>query len=99
VARSEKAILSEIDKLKSNPVSADDLAKARRRFKTDYLNRLSTGLGKARFVIDAYFCGKPLDSLDHDLADVLDVSPVNLTAFTSRFFTPQNRVVLEFGSK
>jgi zinc protease len=99
VARSEKAILSEIDKLKSNSVSQDELAKARRRFKADYLNRLSTSLGKARFIVDAYFCGKPLESLDHDLADVLNVSPVNLTAFTSRFFTPQNRVVLEFGSK
>jgi predicted Zn-dependent peptidase len=99
VARSEKAILSEIDKLKSNPISQDDLAKARLRFKADYLNRLSTNLGKARFVVDAFFTGKLPDSLDRDLADVLNVSPLSLAAFTSRYFTPQNRVVVEFGSK
>jgi zinc protease len=99
VARSEKAILSEIDKLKSNPPSQDDQAKAWRRFKTDYLNRLSTSLGKARFIVDAHFRGKSLDELEHDLADVKNVTPASLAAFTAKFFTPQNRVVLEFGSR
>lgn len=99
VSRSERAILSEIDRLKSNPVSPDDLAKARRRFKTDYLSRLSTNLSKARFIVDAFFTGKSLDALDRDLAEVLSVSPLSIQAFTSRYFTPQNRVVLEFGSK
>jgi zinc protease len=99
VARSEKAILSEIDRIKSNPPSQEDMAKAWRRFKTDYLNRLSTDLGRARFIIDAHFRGRPLDTLEHDLADVKGVSAASLAAFTAKFFTPQNRVVLEFGPK
>ncbi|RPJ02792.1 MAG: insulinase family protein, partial [Candidatus Aminicenantes bacterium] len=97
IARAEKAILSEIDKLKTNAVSQDDLTRARLRFKRDYLNRLSTNLGKARFLVDSVFAGKSLDSLDADLANVLRVSPHNLTAFASKYFIPQNRVVLEFG--
>lgn len=99
VGRSERAILSEIDRLKSNPLSQDDLARARRRFEADYLDRLSTSLGKARFLIDAHFSGKDFEALDRDLAEVLNVTPLSLAAFVSRYFTPQNRVVVEFGPR
>jgi zinc protease len=98
VARSERAILSEIDKLKSNTVSAEEMGRARRRYKLDYLEKLSTNLGRVRYLIDAVFAGKDLAALDGDLNHVLvDVTPQALAAFASRFFTPQNRVVLEFG--
>ena len=97
IARAEKAILSEIDKLKTNTVSQNDLARARLRLERDYLDRLSTNLGKARFLVDAALAGKGLDTLDRDLVNVLDVTPQALTAFVSKYFTPQNRVVLEFG--
>ncbi len=97
IARSEKGILAEIDKLKSNAVSQDEINKARRRFERDYFDRLSTNLGKALFFVDAVFAGRRLDGLGGDLAAVLSVSPQTLQAFTSKYFTPQNRVVLEFG--
>ena len=97
IARSEKGILAEIDRLRSNAVSQDELERARRRFKTDYFDRLSTNLGKARFLVDAAIAGKPLEALGGELAAVLTVSPQNLEAFSSKYFTPQNRVVLEFG--
>jgi predicted Zn-dependent peptidase len=99
VSRSEKGILAEIDKLRANAVSQDELTKARRRFVTDYFNRLSTNLGKARFLVDAVFAGKGLDTLGGELADVLSVSPQALVAFSRRYFIPQNRVVLEFGPR
>ena len=97
IARSEKSILAEIDKLKVNAVSQDELSKARRRFKMDYFDRLSTNLGKARFFVDAVFAGKRLDGLGGDLGAVLSVSPQTLAAFVVKYFTPQNRAVLEFG--
>jgi predicted Zn-dependent peptidase len=97
IARSEKSILAEIDKLKANAVSQDELSKARRRFKMDYFDRLSTNLGKARFFVDAVFAGKRLDGLGGDLGAILSVSPQTLAAFVVKYFTPQNRAVLEFG--
>jgi predicted Zn-dependent peptidase len=93
--RSQKAILSEIDKLKTNPVSQDELNKAKRRFKLDYLNRLSTRLGKALFLIDAAFAGIGLDGLGGELDNTLRVSPSTLSAFVNKYFIPQNRAVLE----
>lgn len=97
VARAEKAIVSEIDKLKTNAVSQDELARARRRFQKDYLDRLSTNMGKARFLVDAVLAGKDLEAIQQELDRVLTVSPQNLISFASRYFIPQNRAVLEFG--
>ena len=62
VARAERAILSEIDKLRTNTVSEVEIEKARRRFELDYLERLSTPRGRALFLIDAAFAGKPMSA-------------------------------------
>lgn len=97
IARSEKAILAEIERLRSNALSQDELSRARARFKMDYFDRLATNLGKARFLADAIFVGKRLDALGGELAAVLRVSPQALAAFSAKYFIPQNRVVVEFG--
>lgn len=97
--RSQKALLSEIDKLRTNPISQDELTKAKRRFKIDYLNRLSTRLGRALFLVDAAFAGTGLDVLGGELDNYFRVSPPALTAFVNKYFIPQNRVVLEIGQR
>jgi zinc protease len=99
IARSERAILAEIDRLKTNEISPDEMDRAKRRFKKDYLDRLATNLGKARFLVDAVFSSAGLDTINRDLENVLKVSPRNLVAFSSKYFVPQNRVVLEFGPR
>jgi zinc protease len=96
IARSEKGILGEIDRLKTNAVSAEEIGRARLRFKKDFMDRLSTNLGKARYLVDAWAAGKDLSALDGELNRVLGVTPQALTAFVNRYFVPQNRVVLEF---
>jgi zinc protease len=96
IARSEKAILADIDRIKTSPVSADDMGRARRRYKKDVLDGLSTNLGRARFLADAWASGRGLERLESAINAVLMVTPQALTAFISRYFIPQNRVVLEF---
>jgi zinc protease len=97
IARSEKGILAEIERLKAGPVSPEEIGRARRRFKKTYMDRLSTNLGKARHLVDAWAAGRDFDALAGDLNRVLGVTPQALTAFVIRYFTPQNRVILEFG--
>ncbi len=97
VARAEKAVLGEMDRLRTNAVSPDELAKVRRRFKKDFLDRVSTNLGKARFLVDAFLAGRDPEAVRADLDRVLTVSSQNLTSFAAKYFIPQNRVVLEFG--
>lgn len=98
VDRAEKAILSEIERLRSAPISQDELAKAKRQFKMDYLRSLSTRLGRALFLVDAAFAGRPLDPAD-ELDQVLRTNPPNLASAAHRHFIPRNRVILEFGTR
>jgi predicted Zn-dependent peptidase len=97
VERAERAILAELDKLRTNTVSPDEIKKAQRRYKLKYLDRLSTQRGRALYLIDAAFAGTDMAALGRDLEYALDVEPPALLAFVSRYFTPQNRVVLELG--
>jgi predicted Zn-dependent peptidase len=93
--RSQKAIASEFEKLRVNPVSADELAKAKHQFKMDYLRRLSTRLGRAFFLIDTAFSGRPLDATGAELEGCLRVSSTALTSLVGRHIVPRNKVVLE----
>ncbi|MCU0243227.1 MAG: insulinase family protein [Acidobacteria bacterium] len=93
--RSQRAILSELDKLRTNAVSLDEINRAKRRFKRDYLDRLSTNLGKALFLVDAVFAGAPLDDLGAEMERYLAVGPPSVQAFVAKYFIPQNRVVLD----
>jgi zinc protease len=97
--RSRRIVLSEIDKLRTNEISQDEITRAKRRFKTDYLERLSTNLGKALFLADAALAGKDLGSLGEELENHLRVSPAAIQAVVSKYFIPQNRVVLELGPR
>ena len=97
VERAERAILAELDKLRTNTVSPDEVNKAKRRYKLKYLDRLSTQRGRALYLIDAAFAGTDMAALGQDLEYALGVEPPALLAFVSKYFTPQNRVVLELG--
>jgi predicted Zn-dependent peptidase len=99
VERSEKAILSEIDRLRTNPVSPDEMAKAKRMFKMDYLRSQSTNLGRALFLVDAAFSGRPMNALGGELEKYMRVSPPTLMGLVSRHFIPRNRVILELGQR
>jgi zinc protease len=97
VERAERAILAELDKLRTNTVSSDEVNKAKRRYKLNYLDRLSTQRGRALYLIDAAFSGTDITALGQDLEYALGVEPPAVLAFVSKYFTPQNRVVLELG--
>jgi zinc protease len=95
VERAQKAILSEIDKLRTNTVSLDEINRAKRRFKADYLEKLSTNLGKALFLVDAALAGDGFEDPGTELDKYLGVGPLSVQSFVSKYFIPQNRVVLE----
>jgi predicted Zn-dependent peptidase len=97
VERAERAILGEIDKLRTNAVPADELTRAKRRYRLRYLDRLSTLQGRALYLIDAAFAGADMSSLGRDLEAVKAIEPPAVLAFVARYFNPQNRVVLELG--
>lgn len=99
VQRSQKAIASEFEKLRLNPISSDDLARAKHQFKADYFRRLSTRLGRALFLVDAAFSGKPMEAIGAELEGCLRVSPTALTSLVGRHVLLRNKVVLELDQR
>jgi zinc protease len=99
VDRAERVILSELEKLKTNALSSEELDQAKLRYKLGTLDQLSTLRGKALYLIDAAFAGTDMSELGRDLDEALAVEPSTVLAFVSKYFTPQNRVVLEFGPR
>jgi zinc protease len=97
--RSQRAVASEFERLRANPVSAEELTKAKRQFKMDYLRRLSTRLGRALFLVDAAFSGRPVDAIGAELEGCLRVSPTTLTSLVVRHVVPRNKVILELEPK
>jgi zinc protease len=94
-----KAILSEIDKLKVNLASEEEVNKAKNLFKMDYLRKLSTRLDRALYLVDAAFNDVPISSLSSELDRYMRVNPQTLNSLMSRFFVPRNRVILNLGAR
>jgi predicted Zn-dependent peptidase len=90
----QKAILSEIGKLRLNPVSEDELDRAKNIFKRDYVSRFSTMLDKAMFLADVFFSPVGLDNAPRELAKYLRVTPAELKDLSLRFLAPENCIIL-----
>ncbi len=97
--RSLKSLISEIEKLKVNLVSEDEIKKAKDFFKMDYYERMSNTLDRALYLVDAAFSDVPLDALSSELGKYMRVTPQNLYSLANRFFNPQNMVILNLGTR
>jgi len=99
VQRNQKAILSEINKLKSTRPSEKELAKSKNMFKMDYIRRYNTSLGKALFLTENFLSRQTLDDLPSELNKYLKVTPIDITRVINRYFTPDNRILLSIKIK
>ncbi len=97
--RCEKAITSEIDKLKSNLLSTEELERAKNLFKMDYLRRLSSVLDRALLLTDAVFSNVPPESLLSELDHYMRVTPFDVIAMVNRQFMARNKVILNLGTR
>ncbi len=97
--RSLRAILSEIDRLKTGMVSDDELDKAKRLFKMDYLRRLGSGLDRALTLAEAAFDNVPTDDLSAELEKHMRVTAQGLNSLVSRVFIPRNQVLLNIRNR
>jgi zinc protease len=90
----QKAIFSEMGKLRLNPVPDDELDRAKSIFKRDYVNRFSTTLDKATFLAETFFSPVGLENAPRELGRYLGVTPAALRDLCYRYFAPDNCVVL-----
>ncbi len=92
--RSKRAIFSEINKLRSRQISAEEFIKAKNMFKMDYINQYTTSLDKALLLAETFLSKKSLDDLSTELDKYLAVTPYNIIRATNKYLI-KGRIILD----
>lgn len=90
----QKAILSELGKLRLAPVPDDELDRAKSVLKRDYVSRFASTLDKAMFLAEAYFSPVGLDNTPGELGRFLAVTPAMLQNICIRYLMPENCIIM-----
>jgi zinc protease len=90
----QKSIFSEFNKLRTDEVSAEELAKAKSLFKRDYLNRVASPAERAMFLAEMIFSPVGLDALPDQLSKYMRITPYEVRMAFSRYLTSENSVIL-----
>jgi zinc protease len=85
------AMLAEIEKMKSAPVSADELAKAVRQFISGTLSVRKTMQGQAQDLGSSWLAANDLNFSERCLAAVKRVTPADLQRVAQQYLAPENR--------
>ena len=91
--RSQNLITDELDNLKSNFVSEEELNKAKNLFKRDYLDKFMTLTEKAIFLAKFYLSRKKSTNYMEELEQYLAVTPSDVIGIANRYFNKE-KVIL-----
>lgn len=92
--RSQKTIVAELNRLKTNLVSETELQRAKNMFRAEYLRRTSTSLDKAIFLVEHYLERGGLASPADDLDKYMRVTPSMIISASNRHFLAEKTVFL-----
>jgi predicted Zn-dependent peptidase len=90
----QKSIVSELNKLRMNDISSEDLARAKNLFKRDFVLRFASPIDRAMFLAEMVFSPPGLDALPGLLPRYMRVSPYEVRMATNRYLVPESSVIL-----
>jgi len=96
--RSQKALFSEINKLKTTPVPERELEKSKNIFKVSYFRQYATILDKAIFLAEKLLERDSLDVWTNDLARYLSVTDIDILRTVNKYFT-DDRIIFDIKIK
>jgi len=96
--RSQKAVFSEINKLKTTPVSAKELEKSKNIFKMSYFRQYATILDKAIFLAEKSLEGDNLEVWLNELPRYLSITEIDVLRTVNKYFN-DDRIVLDIKIK
>lgn len=92
--RSQKAIASEINKLKTAFISEEELTRVKNIYRTEVLHRFSSLPERAFFLGETYFSSGRLNGIPRDLEKHLRLTPSDIIGIINRYFIPDNSVIM-----
>jgi predicted Zn-dependent peptidase len=90
----EGLIYEEIDKLKAEGITDDELAKAKVQFKSDFIRGRQTVLNKAEALQHYAFFHNEMEDINTDLDRYLNVTKEDVVAVAKKYFTAENRTAV-----
>ncbi|MBD3414405.1 MAG: peptidase M16 [Candidatus Aminicenantes bacterium] len=90
----QKALFSEINRLKSTLVSDRELKKIKNMFKSDYMGHFNSTEKRAMFLTRYFLSGRDLSDLAKELDRFLSVSTPDIVGIMNRYFT-DNYVLID----
>lgn len=95
VGETEKAIFEEIDRLKKEPVSEEELTRVRNKIDSNFIQELNTNLGFARRLGYYYIASKDPNILDTLRDKMKKVTAQDIMRVAQKYLTEDNRTVAE----
>ncbi|MEJ0089115.1 MAG: insulinase family protein [Limisphaerales bacterium] len=92
----EKAALAELEKLKTEPVTAAELNKARNLLLFDVLEARETAEGQASALGEAAVSYGDPERVNTDIARLQAVTAADVQRVAQKYFTPENQVVVRY---
>ena len=90
----EQALIAEFDRLMKEPVSANELQRAKNQFARDYIVSRESNEDKARHLAHSAVIHDDITAADGEFDIFMNVTQADVLRVAKTYFTPSNRVVL-----
>ena len=90
----EKALIAELDRLRTEPVSAAELQQAKNQFSRDYILGRESNQSKAEQLGHAVVIHNDIKTADGEFDIFQNLTVADVQRVARRYFTPENRLVL-----
>jgi zinc protease len=84
--RSQKALFSEIGRIKSDLVPEEELQKAKNMFKIEYLNQYARLVDRAIFLAERMLSKGTIDDINLQLDKYMSITPASVIGIANRYF-------------
>ncbi|MGH2575993.1 MAG: M16 family metallopeptidase [Ignavibacteria bacterium] len=92
----ENQIYAEIEKLKKEAASVNELEKIKNSVESDFVNRMQTVMGKSDLLAHYWTFFKNTDMINTDTENFLNVTERDLSDAADKYLTQNNKVVLYY---
>ena len=90
----EKALIAELDRLKTEPVSARELQRAKNQFARDYILGRETNQSKASVLAHAAVLHDDIRTADGEFEIFAAMTAADVQRVANTYFRPETRLVL-----